>query len=137
MLASNRDKKEVGAPVALGKSNQRGDAVEHGVGGELLEHRPAAVDELTQLEEVLGRVAAERELGKEHQLRALFRGAGRVLDHAGGIRLERAYRRVDLRQRDSHAGSVTPARSGVNWRPSACTLPKGFRRGTSPLCTTI
>ena len=126
-----------GAPVALGKSNQRRNAIEHGIGRQLLQHGPATIDELTQLEEVFRRVAAERELGKEHELRALFGGPGRVLQHAGSVRLERAYRRVDLRQRDSHAGSVTPARSRVNWRPSACTLPKGIRRGTSPLCTTI
>ena len=51
--------------VALGEPHQRGKAGEDGVGRELLEHRPAAIDELAQLEQVLGRISAERQLGKE------------------------------------------------------------------------
>ena len=90
------------AGMRLGESHQRADAREDRIAREPLERRELPLDELAQGQQVLGRVAAQGQLGEDRQLGA---GLGRLprTPHDGRrVVLERAYRGVDLCQPDAH-----------------------------------
>jgi len=91
----------------LREPDQRGDAGEDRVRGELLERGELPLHEFAQCKQVLGRVAAERELGKDDELRARLRGIAGVSHDGGGIVGERSHGRIDLSESDLHAGKIT------------------------------
>jgi hypothetical protein len=89
--------------MTLGEPDQRGDPREDGVAGQLLQSIAAAIDELAQLEQILGRVPAQRQLGKDDELRSLLGGLGRAFHDARRVPRQVPDRGVDLSQRDPHA----------------------------------
>jgi hypothetical protein len=60
----------------------------------------AALHERRAQQQILGRVAAQRQLGRDDELRALRVRAPRRIDDAHGVAREIADRRVDLSERD-------------------------------------
>jgi hypothetical protein len=84
---------------ALGEADQRHDVAD--VRSQLVQRRAGGVAEVRLQQEVLGRVAGQGQLGEHDELRAgLPRTRGRVGD-PGGVPVDVADDRVDLRQRDA------------------------------------
>ena len=74
--------------------------------------RRRRVQEIPTLEQVLRRVAGQRQLRKNHQLRAaLLAPAAVAVEHQAPVALEIADRRVDLAERDLHTGRFYLQRS--------------------------
>ena len=67
--------------VEVGRADERDDPVRRG--GELLDRAPRGPDERRPQQQILGRVAGDRELGEEHEIGA---GAARLAEPARGSR---------------------------------------------------
>ena len=87
---------------ALGEADQRDDPL--GRGRDVGERLLGGLQEVLLEQQVLGRVAGERELGEQHQLGAGVARAGDVLAHQARVALEVADARVDLRERERQRG---------------------------------
>ena len=70
------------------------------------------VEEAGPLEQILGRIAGEGQLGKDRQLGAAALGRGRALEHEPAVAVEVADGRVDLAERDLHARHFTRRHRG-------------------------
>ncbi len=72
--------------------------------------RKPGLDSCTQApmqQQILGRIAAERELGEQHEVAAvLVARTRRVLDHLVRVRVDRADARVQLRETDPHPSAL-------------------------------
>ena len=101
---------------ALGEADECDDAAR--LGGEILERGADLVEEGGLEQQVLGRVAADRELRKHDQRRSLLASGGRLLRDLAGVARDVTDGGVDLGERDpqqilsgGHAPIIAPRRT--------------------------
>ena len=92
------------APRSSPPAARRRQRVERGAG---------RLDEGGPLEQVLGRIAAERQLGEDRQLRAARLGRGQGVQHQPAVPVEVADGGIDLPERDLHVVYSTGRAPGV------------------------
>ena len=89
---------------ALGEPDDRHEAVR--LLGQLVQRRSRVGQETLLEQQVLGRVAGERELGEEDELRARLGRPAHALAHLVRVARDVAHRRVHLVQRDADGSGV-------------------------------
>ena len=94
--------------LVLGVADVDGDAA-HRV-ADLRERRLDAAAQPAVQQQVLGRIAAERELGEQHEIAALRARALGVVQYFAGVRVDCADARVDLGEPDLHFSAVATRR---------------------------
>ncbi len=130
---------------ALGRADERDDAL--GLARDVERRLARRLEEVLLEQQVLRRVAGDRELGEEHELGALVAGARDPLADLARVALEVADAGVDLGERDAqrfersgHASDITPragsSRRGPRRSPcrarSRRTRAAPDRRGPTP-----
>jgi hypothetical protein len=98
----------VDVEVALGEAHDGDDALR--VLGQAVERRARVAQEVLLEEQVLGRIADERALGEEHELRTRLARRADLRGDALGVAGDVAHHRVHLGHGDAQHGPMMPQR---------------------------
>ncbi len=96
----------VGRLAPLGEPDQRRGRPAGPRRGQRVERGARRLDERGTLEQVLGRIPAERQLGEDGQRGAARLGRSQGLQHQPAVPVEVADGGVDLRERDLHVAMI-------------------------------